>query len=1295
MTGKMEKPMNTKPLEKFAQTARRQLQEQVAARLEQVLRTDSAALRAKADVVAELNKQIADTSRQAVVERVAYTWFNRFCALRYMDANRYTRSGVVSPAPGHTQPEILQEAKAGHIDPDLAAYVDSQRVFDLLSGRLPSPDGQAEAYRELLTGSCNQYHAVMPFLFEKIDDYTELLMPADLLSANSVLQATREALTADVCQDVEVIGWLYQFYISEKKDEVIGAKQKITPENIPAATQLFTPNWIVRYLVQNSLGRLWLLNRPHSRLAAQMEFYIAPERHSEGAAESSGLPGERFLPAVGMTGEGDFLRVNSPEELTVCDPAVGSGHMLTYAFDLLYAIYEEEGYNAPDIPRLILQRNLTGLEIDERAAALAAFALTMKARAKDRRFFKRGVTPAITTLRPIHFTAAELDAETQTLLNIVIPNPELVEGEESSPAAESKDSSPLAGIRNDRAEAIRHDLTLFGEADNFGSLLRPMLSAAQLTRLRDQLDTPAAAGQLQIFDEKRRQKALQAVTQAIPLARQYDVVIANPPYMGSKNQNDKLKKFMRDGYKDVKVDLFSAFTVRIMEMTRKGGFIGMMTPFNWMFLSSFEKMRQIILDNYTLTNLVRPEFHAFFDSAFVTICAFTLFADSMPEYKGAFIDLQEFYGADVQPVKALEAIQNPDCGYFYRAAATDFKKIPGSPIAYWVSESTVNSFEKGEKLSRYAEPRLGMATGNNTKYLRLWYEIPLTQIGFDIGSREMAKRSGKRWFPYNKGGDFRRWYGNNEYVVDWWNDGHKLQTTLHPSGKRIWAHNFNLDYIFKPSITWTFVSSSAFGVRQSPSGFLFDVGGSSAFPSEEDMDFITGFLGSKLSFLFLKALNPTMNFQAGNVGDLPVVEFQDNNKRVRVEVIVRQLVAQSKNDWDFYESSWNFTDLPLLRPAFRRETLAATYAALRAHWQEMTLEMQRLEEENNRIFIEAYGLQDELTPDVPLSEITLTCNPHYRYGGQAAVDGKRLAAIRRRWPEVAAQWPPGEEGRELRLLADTMREFISYAVGCMFGRYSLDKPGLILANQGETVEDYVRKVTANPALSFRIPDRGEESSSSASTKDSSLSTSSGFGMTGGDDITFMPDADNAIPILDGEWFPDDITERFKKFLRVTFGDEHYAENLAFMEAALGKDIRRYFLREFYSHHVKMYKKRPIYWLFSSAKGSFNVLIYMHRYRPDTVSVILNDYLREFRAKLNARKRHLEGVSISASATRRDKTRALKEIDKLDKTLKEIREYEDDVLYPLATRQVEIDLDDGVKVNYPIFGAAPKKIAGVS
>ncbi|MBE2206592.1 MAG: BREX-1 system adenine-specific DNA-methyltransferase PglX [Saprospiraceae bacterium] len=560
--------------------------------------------------------------------------------------------------------------------------------------------------------------------------------------------------------------------------------------------------------------------------------------------------------------------------------------------------------------------------------------------------------------------------------------------------------------------------------------------------------------------------------------------------------------------------------------------------------------------------------------------------------------------------------------------------------------------------------RKGLATSDNNQFLRFWFEVSQTNSDFYCETRQQSKVSGKKWFPINKGGAFRKWYGNHENVINWFNDGFEIRNFVDEQGK-LRSRPQNLDLSFKQALTWTKITSGTFSARFCSGHFLFDDAGAICHSVDKRLlETVLPILSSKIGNYFLQILNSTMNYQIGDVSKVPICQPSDKAYLDRVE----GCITLSKVDWDSYETSWDFSTLPVLQTRQPGATLAATYTTLRQQWQAATLEMQRLEEENNRLFITAYGLQDELTPDVPLSEITLTCNPHYRYGGQCAVDSEQLSLFSQQWSVVSDQWAPGEEGREQRLLADTLREFISYAVGCMFGRYSLDKPGLILANQGETLEDYVRQVASGSVHNSQFTIHNSQ---------------------------FPPDQDNAIPMLGGEWFSDDITERFKKFLRITCGEAHYPDNLAFIETALGRDIRSYFLREFYDHHLKTYKKRPIYWLFSSAKGSFNVLIYMHRYRPDTVSVVLNDYLREFRAKLTAQKNHLEGVSVSAATSPRDKTRALKEITDIDKTLKEIKEYEDDILYPLATRRVEIDLDDGVLVNYNKFGKALRKITGLS
>jgi len=1177
--------METAKLKKFAQFARRSLLEQVSAKLKLVLAENSAARRERAEAIKKLEEAITGYGKEQVIERVAYIWFNRFCALRFMDVNRYTQIGVVSSAEGQFQPEILAEAKMGHIDEEMVHDKVRQQIFALLDGKAPSRDPQGEAYRLLVVAACNFWNKAMPFLFQRIDDYTELLMPDDLLSGNSILASTREAMTPDACEDVEVIGWLYQFYISEKKDEVFdGLKKnkKITPENIPAATQLFTPHWIVRYLVENSLGRLWLLNRPGSKLVGQMDYYIKPEQ-----------------------AETDFLRISKPEEIKICDPACGSGHMLTYAFDLLYAIYEEEGYEPAEIPEKILTNNLYGIEIDERAGELAAFALTMKARARQRRFFNKGVKPNICVLENVHFDGNEL-----------------------------KEYMDFVG-RDLFTAPLQTTLRQFEEADNFGSLIRP--DVTDMDGMLRILESKNVSGHL--FLSMTHQKVLQALLQADYLSPKYHVVIANPPYMGGGGMNGRLSSWANDNYQKSKSDLFSMFMVRAIELTKTNGYMGMINLPSWLFLSSFKDLRANILDKYTIDSMLHMGRGIFGidwgSTAFVIkkaketwkistffrlhkrnfqhiyyhdIAKIFLNAKKNPEYRYDF----DRYREDGEINEIGEESHNNGLKLFYRAFTSDFKKIPGSPIAYWVPnfdffdlKKIANDWISGGRIK----------THNGQKYIRFIWEI---------------SNKNNRWKRLLKGGDYRKYFGNEDFLVDWSDDA----VSFYEEHGGLYSEK----YREKEGICWSKITSTVPSFRIKRSETEYDSASPTIFNSKFKCDnYILAFLNSKVSLFLLKAINPTLNTQVADVMALPVCQINAKDQN-SIEAKEKVLVDISFSDWNAYETSWDFTILPLLNPDYRQPTLKATYQKLRAHWREMTLEMQRLEEENNRIFIDAYGLQDELTSEVPLNEITLTCNPHYRYGNDKS-----------------------EDELEALLLADTIRELVSYAVGCMFGRYALDKPGLILANQGETLSDYLKQVP---------------------------------------EPSFPADDNNVIPMLDGDWFTGDIAERFRKFLRVAFGDEHYEENLQFVEQGLnikGKrnySLRDYFLNEFYTDHVKRYKKRPIYWLFSSPKGSFNALIYLHRYRPDTVSVVLNDYLREFRTKLTAHKNHLEAVSISASASQGEKTKALKEIENLKKIIAELEEYEREVLYPLATEQVAIDLDDGVKANYPKFGAALKKIPGL-
>ena len=1160
--------MDTNKLKKFAQDARRVLIGRVKSKLDLVLAEDSAARRERASAVRDLESKIRHLGEEQVIEQVAYTWFNRFTALQYMDMNGFNRVRVIASIEGQTRPEILSEATAGIFNEDLVSENTKNVVSGLLDGRSASNDPENEAYRHLVVSACNYWHKSMPYMFEKILDFTELLMPEDLLSATSILTSLREVMTEDVCKDVEVIGWLYQFYISEKKDDVFAGlkkNQKITPENIPAATQLFTPHWIVRYLVENSLGRLWMLNRPQSKLAEQMEYYIKPEEP-----------------------ETDFIKITTPQELKICDPACGSGHMLTYAFDLLYAIYEEEGFDPKDIPEFILENNLTGIEIDERAGSLASFALAMKAAEKlgRRRFLRMETKPDICVLQNVSFEQSEL-----------------------------QDIEAMVGRSLFTAD-VRATLTQFEQAKNFGSLIIPKLKdPKECLRVVEAQDLGG-----DMFRAKLRERLLTTLRMSEALSSKYLVVVANPPYLGGKGMNGPLGDYAKKEYPDSKSDLFAMFMERTLALAVKRGMMAMINMQSWMFLSSYEKLRGKLLSDATLLSMAHLGERGFdtIGGAVVSTTAFVFAKERHKDLKGVYIRLVDGETENRKASLIKNAISHPECLYRYSIMSNQFSKIPGTPLTYWINSAATDAFNN-ELIEDVGKTRRGLQSGNRDEYLRYWFETELKKCDLKAITRDEFKGSQKKWARLNNGGIFRKWYGNLELVVNWLGDGHAIKS----SNNSIVASEH---LYFLKAVCWAKFSSGAEGYRLHPSGVV--PGDLAAYFYGDDEETAICYFNSRVAGFFKHLINPTLTNNVGDLARIPSWKKVEKIKPVFKDY-ADQLINTHRADWDAYETSWDFTTLPLLSSEHRSANIAETYAKLRNDWQSMTYEMQRLEEGNNEIFIDAYGLQDELTPEVPIDEITLTCNPHYRYGENMT-----------------------DPEREARLLSDTIAEFLSYAVGCMFGRYSLDKPGLVLANQGETLEDYLAHVP---------------------------------------EPTFEPDEDNVIPMLDGDWFSDDITERFRKFLRVTFGEEHFQENLRFIETALGKDIRKYFTKDFYKDHVKRYKKRPIYWMFSSPKGSFNALIYMHRYNRDTVSVLLDQYVREFKVKLNAQKSAYERVEISSDASQGEKTKAIKEIQKINSTIEELDAWEREVIFPLASQRIEIDLDDGVKANYPKFGTALKSI----
>lgn len=1166
--------MNTSALKTFAPAVRRQLMEAVTRKLDFVLSTKTPDyLTTFAPQVSALRDE-SKANRTGLIERVAYTWFNRLAALRYLDAKGWHpfRARVLTPStPTETQPELLKLMRTGALPEELHRHTNVGRLNDLLDSRvptaIPNADPQGEVYRHLVLAACRFYHSLLPDLFEKLDDETELLLPDDLLTEHSVVHEFRTEITDENCAEVEVLGWLYQFYIAEKKEQIMARKSAVPTEDIPAVTQLFTPHWIVRYLVENSLGRLWLLNRPASRLREQMPYYI------EGEPET------------------DFLKINKPEEIRVLDPAAGSGHMLTYAFDLLYAIYEEEGYAPSDIPQLILRHNLHGLDIDPRAAQLASLALVLKAREKSRRFFQADklVPPRILVLQDVRFDEGDLSEYVRHLR--------------------------LGELFDQTVIQLLHQ---FEQATTFGSLIQPILSEAEIVSLRATIEGIDLSSHL--FLHKTHDKVLRVLEQAEMLNRRYHLVVANPPYMGGKGANNEIKQFLEHNFADYKSDLFAGFIVRCFSLALPKGHLGFMTPFTWMFIKSYEPLREQLLSENSIQSLIRPEYHAFFDSAYVPICAFT-FSLKPSDAPATYIDLADFYGSNLQEIKALEAIRDIRCTWRYSIKASDLKRIPGSPIAFRMPLEVVSAFRNFNCITSLGWTRKGMATGNNDKFVRFWYEVGRLNIGFGLARTE-ASQSKKKWFPYANGGEYRKWFGNDIEVVNWEEDGRLLQTDLHETG-RVRAVNLNLDFIFKSGVTWTSITSSRFSARRMTKGQLFSSAANSLFLLEEDhTEKVLAFLNTPVCQFILRCINPTLNANPGDIGKLPL---SDNINVATVRELCEKLCGIGQDDWNNFESSWDFRDLPLLRSELKAETLAESWKNWQVRCDSAIRQMQELEAENNQNFIEAYGLQDELSPEVPEDQITL-----------ARADARK---------DIAA--------------------FLSYCVGCIMGRYSLDKSGLILADAGDTLGTYFSKVGKSP-----------------------------------DQISFTPDEDGIIPVLDGEWFDDDIVARTREFLRVTFGEETLKENLRFIEESLGKDLRKYFLSDFYKSHISNeraygYKKRPIYWLVQSPQKGFSALIYLHRYTRDTMNLILNRYLRPYQEKLRSRLEHLARVQLDEGLSARDKTAARKENDKLTKILRECEKWERQTILPLAQQRIELDLDDGVKVNYQKLGEALAPIPGLA
>ena len=1109
----------------------------------------------------KLIKRIQTSSFEQTIDYIAYSWFNRLCAIRYMECKGLLDHGrrVLSSADGSAGlPQILEEC----LDIDLPG-LDASRVAELkLDG-----NKDEELYRELLLAQCHALNQVMPLLFEQVSDESELLLPDNLTKTDSLIRDLVSSIPEEDWSDVQIIGWLYQFYISEKKDQVIG--KVVKSEDIPAATQLFTPNWIVKYLVQNSVGRLWMMAQPESMVASEWEYYIQPaEQTDEVNAQLKQLIDAR------ISEDGDSL---NPESITVLDPACGSGHILVEAYDCLKAIYLERGYRSRDIPRLILENNLYGIDIDTRAAQLASFALLMKAREDDRRLFSNP------------------------------PKLNIIALQDSQPERLDAFSQDLANTSLEKAD-LKELLDLFEHASTFGSLIQvPATFAQKLPELESKLNAALASGD--IFSQQSAQELLPLVQQAKLLAKQYDAVIANPPYMGSKYLNPNLKIYLKENYQGYEKDLFSAFMIRDLQLTKESGQLGFMSPFVWMFISSYENLRAHFIDQATITSLIQLEYSGF-DGATVPICTFTLAKSHVSNFMGSYIRLSDFRGSENQAPKTLEAINNPDCGWFFYAKPNDFKIIPGSPLAYWVSDKQLKLFQILPLNKDKLIAKQGMATADNNRFLRYWNEVSINKVGFSCKTNEDSIETKLKWFPYNKGGDYRKWYGNQEFVVNWEDGGCELHKFKPRSVIR------NPSYYFKPAVSWSDVTSSTNAFRYYPSGFIFDGGSAhSAFSENSKILFtVLAFGNNKFASEIIKAINPTLHFHIGYFDILPYPQEIET----QLELIAKSAIGLAKLDWNFYEKSWDFTDNPII--ITQQPNLEQAFNAWQKQNADAVAEMKRLEEENNKLFIDAYGLQDELTPDVPDEQITLTRADREK-------DSQRL---------------------------------VSYAIGCMMGRYSLDEPGLIYAHAGNQDFDASRYQT------------------------------------------FPADADGIIPLTEMHWFEDDATHRIQEFLTAVWGKDTLEANMLWLAESLDKKasetaedtIRRYLASKFYKDHMQTYKKRPIYWLFSSGKqGAFQALVYLHRYNESTLARMRTEYVMPLISKMSAMANSLQS-EIENSDSAAEIKRKEKELQNLHKQQAELSSFEEKLRH-YADQRISLDLDDGVKVNYGKFGDLLAEVKAVT
>lgn len=1126
------------------------------------------------------------TAYNFIVEQVAYTWFNRLIAIRFMEVNDYLPSRI----------RVLSSEQEGKLEPDiLSTPFDAEFDFTLQERDTViqwKDHGQKEdmdaLFRLLFVKQCDALHEILPNLFQKVDghDYTELLLNISFTDRDGVVYHLVNDIPEsnfDVSQEgqVEIIGWAYQYYNTEPKAAVFAKKEKYTKEEIPAATQLFTPDWIVRYMVENSLGRLWVEGHLNDGLKENWRYYLEEaEQEPEVQAQLAEIRKE-------------YASLN-PEDIKLIDPCMGSGHILVYAFDVLMQIYESQGYTQRDAAQSILTNNLFGLDIDDRAAQLAYFAVMMKARQYDRRILTRGIQPHVLTIQESNG----------------IPNAHL----EYFGAGLSELEKNTARMQMENLlESLR-------DAKEYGSILRvENCDWELLRRFVAGVDVVSQITLDSIGVEDTAEKLMRLVDVGQELAQKYDVVVTNPPYMAVSNADAKVNDYVKKNFPDSKADLFAVFIERCGQMAKQNGYQAMITQHSWMFLSSFEKLRAKLLA-VDIVNMAHLGARAFEEigGEVVQTTSFVIRKSHIADYKGEYYRLIEPTSQQGKEDMFLAGENR------YAADQSNFSKIPGSPVAYWVSERLLNAFATGKSLGDIALARNGMKTGENGRFVRLWWEVILQGFNSTACDWKEASSSGAKWFPYNKGGEFRKWYGNNDCIVNWQNEGDEIFN--HAKADKRNVQDYPLELKFKPSASWSLVTSGQPAFRYKENN-LSDIAGMSFFTEKQELLIFLGFCNSKIALEILKILAPTINFQAGDIGRLPIVDYGVETDTIRG--LVTSNIDKSTMDWDSYETSWDFKRNPLVIG----NSLSAAYAAWKQECEDRFQQLKQNEEELNRIFIDIYGLQDELTPDVADKDITV----HRVFDSKDDV-------------------PESMKGSNyVRTMRDEIVSLISYAVGCMFGRYSLDMDGLAYAGGEWDASKY---------------------------------------------ITFIPDEDNCIPVTDVEYFDDDIVGRFVEFVRTVYGKDTLEENLRFVADALGgkgttsrEIIRNYFLNDFIKDHIKTYQKRPIYWMFDSGKqNGFKALIYMHRYDENTIGRIRADYLFKMqRAYENELKRTQDTIDSSTNA--REVAQAEKRKEKLTKQLKETRDYDQKIAH-LALARISIDLDDGVKANYEKIQTAPdgKKLA---